>query len=239
MKNLKDLGLSNYCIADSGDIFSLRVNRFLKGWLDGNGYRKTGLTDDKGQVVQVSNHIINCSLNYPKPDKHYIVNHKDGVKSNAHKDNLEWVTPSENNLHAYETGLTVGKLPHVKGIPTLSGDYKESSGLTEELVHEVCQLISQGYRDVDISRMLLVGRSNISKIRHKHLDYWFWITKDYTFKFEKEERMSPEIVVKICELLESGMKISEVVNITGLNRKKVGNIKNRRTFTDISDSYKW
>lgn len=239
MINLKEQNLSNYCIDDNGQIFSIRVKRFLTGWLDTNGYQITGVTDDSGEHIQVGNHRICCTAFYQKPSDKHIVNHIDGDKSNPHKANVEWVTPSENNKHAYDTNLSRGKASHKSGIPTLKGYYLEQSKLTEELVHEICQLIVQGYRDVDISRMLGVGRKNISLLRHKQEDYWVWITNSYTFSFKKEERMSPEIVKKICTLLEQEKRVMEIVEEVGINRKKVGNIKSRKTFTEISSRYKW
>lgn len=72
-----------------------------------NGYKRVALYNDDG-VKHITVHRI-VALNFiPKHTSGYLeVNHKDGVKTNNHVDNLEWVTKKQNMRHAVNTGLFI------------------------------------------------------------------------------------------------------------------------------------
>lgn len=69
------------------------------------GYLCTRMVDENGHNVAREVHILVAKTFIPNPNNYPIVNHKDGNKHNNRVDNLEWVTYSENNQHAYDTGL--------------------------------------------------------------------------------------------------------------------------------------
>lgn len=51
-------------------------------------------------------HRLVAMVHLPRPEGTNVVDHKDGNKDNNHKDNLEWVTLSENTKRAYDKGLS-------------------------------------------------------------------------------------------------------------------------------------
>ena len=243
MKNLSFIGASQYTISTDGALFSLRTMSLMRGWV--NDYRYYSITFDDGSHSVMAAHQL-VALSYipnDDPEKIY-VNHLDGNKLNNKVENLEWCTPSENNLHAHKIGLTCGKKPHSPDIIPLTSSYYNEYGngekLSEDQVRQICSLIEQGYRDVDVSRMLpWAPRRLVNSLRHKQKDKYYDITSEYNFNFKKGERLSPESVVELCELLQSGMKVMDISRQTGVNRKKIERLKARISFTEISKSYNW
>jgi hypothetical protein len=62
----------------------------------------------KSRHFSLHRHV--AELFIPNPDNKPLVNHKDGKKYNPKASNLEWVTHSENSIHAHKIGLSRKKL---------------------------------------------------------------------------------------------------------------------------------
>lgn len=108
-----------YEVSDVGDIRSLdriiiRENHLLtlKGVnksakVNNRGYLSTTLCKNS-KYQHFAIHCLVARAFIPNPENKGYVNHKDGNKLNNSVSNLEWVTMSENNKHAYKIGLKVG-----------------------------------------------------------------------------------------------------------------------------------
>ena len=80
----------------------------LKGEICKNGYKRVHVSKN-GKSKRLLVHRIVATAFIPNPDNLPEVNHKDGNKQNNNVSNLEWVTASENQKHAYKTGLKSAK----------------------------------------------------------------------------------------------------------------------------------
>lgn len=247
MINLNEFNFSKYSLSPDGKIFSNRIGRFLTGWITDDGYHHVGITNDRGEHKQIRVHRLVALVYHGFPiNDSYVPNHIDGNKLNNHYKNIEWSTPSGNSQHAHDTGLNRGKnynescVVDKNSYDTDPYDDGLSIAATEEDLRIVCESICQGYRDVDISRMTGINRRWINQVRHNETNNLYKsVIQEYNFSFKKEERCSPETVVEICKLLEKGSGVMEISRKFNVDRKTVGNIKNRKTFTRISSSYKW
>lgn len=78
--------------------------RVLKPSLCGDGYECVTLSHNQKHKKFLVHRLVAAAF-IPNPHSKPEVNHKDGDKTNNHVDNLEWVTRSENEVHAYRVGL--------------------------------------------------------------------------------------------------------------------------------------
>lgn len=96
-----------YEVSDHGHVYSKRLGRNLKSYVNENGYVVVALYNGKGrggQRLHKVHRLMMLSFYGPDPDRP-IVNHIDGNKRKNILSNLEWTTSRENNLHAVKTGL--------------------------------------------------------------------------------------------------------------------------------------
>lgn len=94
----------DYYITLTGKVFSLKTMKFLKQ-SKGLGYNVVNLTNqNKKQKVELVHRLI-ASAYISNPNKKPFINHIDGNKLNNDIFNLEWCTPRENVVHAWELGL--------------------------------------------------------------------------------------------------------------------------------------
>ena len=90
-------------VSNTGLVKGKKYNRLLKPYLY-NGYYRVSLCQ-KGVAKKISIHRL-VALHFIKnPNNKPQVNHINGDKLTNTAVNLEWVTCSENHLHAYATGL--------------------------------------------------------------------------------------------------------------------------------------
>lgn len=97
MKQIK--GYPDYYANERGEIFSGKTSNFkkLKGTINSGGYFLVSIRNKNGvRRTRIHKLVAEVFLNKPKGVKDLVIHHKDGNKLNNHKDNLEWITNTEN-----------------------------------------------------------------------------------------------------------------------------------------------
>jgi hypothetical protein len=118
------LGYPNYLVSNIGRVFVFRKTTGYKQVKPDNSREYTRVEMwRQGSPKKESIHRLVASAFLHKVTEDLAVNHKDGDKRNNKVENLEWVTRSENQKHAYRIGLQIGF--KAGGIP-LSESHKKA-----------------------------------------------------------------------------------------------------------------
>lgn len=169
-----DEPLNLYFITNKGRVVNSVTNKILKPKITANGYWQITFQIN-GKRYEERVHRILAKSFIPNPDNKPHVNHIDGDKLNYSLDNLEWVTPKENAIHASENGL----------LPV--GEKAGGSKISEKQAMMIINALNNGERNRDIVKKYhFATRSIVEKIRNE--TKW----KHLTSRYLKVQRPSKE-----------------------------------------------
>ena len=149
--------ISNFGRVKSSLYYNGTNERILKQRIS-KGYCRVLLIKDKGRYSKQVHRLVGLAF-IGNPENKPQINHKDGVKTNNHVDNLEWATAKENRLHAAKNGLTA------------KGERNANSKLTEE---DIIKIRSMEESQRNIAAMFGVSHTLIRNIRR--LKTWKHVT---------------------------------------------------------------
>lgn len=138
-------GFEGYSIKEDGQVLSARKGRFLTPHLNENGYLYVTLRRANKNSTRAVHRLV-AEAYISNPDNKPFVNHLDADRTNAHKDNLEWCTQSENIKHAY-----------------VLGNMSQKKNFTiEELEWLFTQVINQSSNMTALAKKMNVGLSRLT-----------------------------------------------------------------------------
>ena len=152
-----------YSITQCGKVYSNITNKQLRTKITPRGYESVGLYIEPSVYKWFFIHRLVALAFIGEREYKQQVNHIDGDKLNNHYANLEYVTQSENALHAYRLGLQIGR----------KGEKHHKAKLTDKLVVEILSYLKQGCRAIHIAKFLNISQQLVCDLkagrRWKHL----------------------------------------------------------------------
>lgn len=145
-----------YQVSNTGKIYSLKTNKFLKQRTSVKGYCLISLNIKSKKRNETVHRLV--MLSFVGPSKLH-VNHINGIKTDNRLENLEYCTAKENNEHAFRTGLNISQ----------KGEQHGMSKLKNTDIVEIKKLLKTDLRQVDIARMFNVTRHTVCDIKREKI----------------------------------------------------------------------
>lgn len=130
------------------------------------GYKRVTLCKN-GKTKRFLVHRLVAEMFINNENKLKQVNHKDGNKGNNKLQNLEWASQSNNQKHAYKTGLQKIQRGEAR---------KNVAILKWEQIYQIREMSNSGKTSYEISDLFNINRRHINKIVSNEA----WIDSSYT-----------------------------------------------------------
>jgi hypothetical protein len=202
---------TNYYINPYGEVYNIDTNSWLKPFIN-NEY----LCVDLFYLTikqRVAIHRMVAITFIENLDNKSQVNHIDGNKLNNIVDNLEWVTPSENVKHAYDTGLMT---PNRK--------------LTDEDVIAIRARMLSGEKDYILAKEYNVTSGVISSIRLGKIWKHIATTALPLSGANPVKKLSPENIPVIRRMILDRNSDAEIGRYFNVARGTINQIRQGKTW---------
>ena len=187
-----------YKVSNMGRVYNKYSRQFIGSLNTGNsGYIHLNLSGNPNLNIDMQR-LVMIAFNPVPGYQNLDVNHKDGNKLNNRLDNLEWCTRSENQLHAFRTGLNK------------SGEDSTSAKYTNAQVEYVCELLQNtNYTQQQIADIVGVSVHLVNDVKQGR---WKSISGKYQFSYRKFRLLSDSDVERICQYFQDNPKPSNITN---------------------------
>lgn len=189
----------NYFINPFGEIINTR-GKLLKQRKNNSGYNVINLYIKKKYKRTFLVHRLVALTFIPNPNNLQTVNHIDGNKDHNYVSNLEWCSYSDNNKHAYDTGLH----------KSLKGESSPFAKYTEETVRMICKMLEYEPSVKKIAEKINISVSLVRSIKSK--ESWTSVSDQYKM-LPTRFFMTKEIEEKIMRWYNGGKTFQQISSL--------------------------
>lgn len=169
----------------------------------------------RGKYKREAVHILVAKAFIPNPLSLKWVHHKNDDKLDPRAENLEWVSPGQNQKYAYKSG--------VRG--RLNGESNGRSKLSKEQVIEIFKSAKNVY---EIAANYGVTKTAVNNIRNGRS--WSSVTR-LTYKSKNHTKLTK---AQILEIYNSSKTQKKLAKKYGISQAKVSSIKTGRSYSLVT-----
>ena len=119
------------------------------------GYLQIGVTVNRKRYIAYQHRLLYAVYyGLDSLSEELDVNHKNGIKTDNRKDNLELVTVEENQKHKFRLGLDSNL-----------GSKNSMAILDEDVVKQIKTLLKNGVKNIDVANMFGISHKHVSLIK--------------------------------------------------------------------------